>query len=257
MKLLTWNCHGALRKKFKSLEDFQADMAIIQECENPALCKDVVYREWAGKYLWVGDNPHKGLGIFARPEIKLEKLDWRPRGLKYFIPCRVNDEFNLLGTWCYGGNRIKNFKYIGQLWKYLQLHKKKLGTHPSPASAQTTGIKAKSRSVKTQTAVKAMIAGDFNSNVFWDKPRRNWNHSDVVRELSELSLQSVYHTFYNEQQGHEKLPTFIFQKNTAKPYHIDYIFASQVFTQRVKQVSIGKPEHWIALSDHMPVLCEF
>lgn len=230
MKLLTWNCNGALRKKFDALQYFQADISIMQECENPAKSKDATYRAWANNSLWVGDNPHKGLGIFASPTIKLEKLDWKPLGLKYFIPCRVNNEFNLVGTWCYGGSLLQDYRYIGQLWKYLQLHKKKLG--------------------------KAIIAGDFNSNVFWDKPRRNWNHSDVVRELNTLGMKSMYHTFYKEDQGKETLPTFIFQKNVAKPYHIDYIFASQEIIQNVKTVSVGQPEPWLKMSDHMPVFCE-
>jgi exonuclease III len=230
MKLLTWNCNGALRKKFGPLQRFQADISIIQECENPGKSKYAKYREWASNSFWVGDNPHKGLGIFANPTIKLEKLDWKPRDLKYFIPCRVNDEFNLLGTWCYGGNLLKDYRYIGQLWKYLKLHKNKLG--------------------------KSIIAGDFNSNVFWDKPRRNWNHSDVVHELNDLGLESLYHTFHKEVQGKETQPTFIFQKNVSKPYHIDYMFASRELMQNIKSVSVGRTENWLDKSDHMPIFCE-
>jgi exonuclease III len=256
MKLLTWNCNGALRKKFETLQHFQAELIIIQECENPAKTKDQVYRAWANNSLWVGDNPRKGLGIFASANIKLEPLDWKPRGLKYFIPCRVNDQFNLLGTWCYGGNLLKDYKYIGQLWKYLQLHKKKLGTSNAEFVSSQTMNKHESRSVGTQTANNSIIAGDFNSNVFWDKPRRNWNHSDVVRELNEIGIDSLYHTFYKEDQGQETIPTFIFQKNVSKPYHIDYIFASTELIQNIKSVSVGQPERWLKMSDHMPVICE-
>lgn len=230
MKLLSWNCNGALRKKFASLEGYEADIVIIQECENPAQSKDIAYRDWANNSIWLGDNPNKGLGIFANSTIKLEKLDWKPRGLKYFIPCRINNDFNLLGTWCYGGSLLNDYLYIGQLWKYLKLYKGELG--------------------------KSIIAGDFNSNVYWDKPRRNWNHSDVVRELNKLSLESLYHKFYKESQGEETQPTFIFQKNIAKPYHIDYIFASEKLTQNLKSVSVGNSERWLGLSDHMPVFCE-
>lgn len=51
MKIITWNCNGALRKKFESLLDFDADLIIVQECENPAESKDKKYLDWAENYL--------------------------------------------------------------------------------------------------------------------------------------------------------------------------------------------------------------
>ena len=35
LKLLTWNCAGAFRKKTGPLTAFQPDLAVIQECERP------------------------------------------------------------------------------------------------------------------------------------------------------------------------------------------------------------------------------
>jgi exonuclease III len=239
MKILTWNCNGAFRKKFSLLNQFNADILIIQECEDPQTSKDKSYQEWAKNYLWIGENKNKGLGIFAKENIALKRLDWdcsitygsyEATTLKYFISCTVNDDFTLLGAWCHGADS-PTFGYIGQLWQYLQKHKTKL--------------------------TKTIIAGDFNSNGIWDRNDRWWNHSDVVRELKELKIESTYHYFYKDEPGKESRPTFFLQRNNGKMYHIDYVFASEEYLKSLKGIEIGKIEDWIKTSDHMPILCEF
>ena len=146
MRIVTWNCNGAFRKKFEHISDFNADIYIIQECENPIDAKDKKYQEWAENYIWIGDNKNKGLAIFAKPEIKLAKLEWtnhfNDHTVKHFLPCKVNADFNLLAVWTHK-NSSPNFGYIGQLWKYLQINKGQLNT--------------------------SIIAGDFNSNTIWDQ----------------------------------------------------------------------------------------
>lgn len=229
MKILTWNCGGAFRRKFMSLDVFDADVAVVQECEDPGTSRDKNYRNWAGNYLWTGDSKNKGLGVFAGGNVKLEKSDWDSAGLKYFIPCKINNHLNFVGAWCHGADS-PTFGYIGQLWKYLQLHKSKLGT--------------------------AVIAGDFNSNVIWDKWDRWWNHSDVLRELGELKIKSLYHKYFGEEQGKETKPTFYMHRNRQKPYHIDYIFGSEKIAKSVTSFTIGKRKPWLEMSDHMPVFCQ-
>ena len=69
-----WNCNGAFRRKFDQLREFDADILVIQECEDPARSKDFAYQAFASNYLWVGPTKNKGIGVFARHGIPLTKI---------------------------------------------------------------------------------------------------------------------------------------------------------------------------------------
>ena len=231
MKVVSWNCNGAFRKKFNTLLDFNADIYIIQECENPAESKDLEYKSWAKNYLWIGDSKNKGLAVFVKEEINLQPLDWtnnfKDHSVKHFLPCLINNDFQLLAVWTHQNNS-PNFGYIGQFWKYLQVNKNKFK--------------------------KIIIAGDFNSNTIWDEWDRWWNHSDVIKELEEINIESLYHKYFNESQGKETKPTFFLQRNLSKPYHIDYCFSSNEFTSNLKKVEVPNFDQWRHLSDHVPMI---
>ena len=76
IKIVTWNCNGAFRKKFESLLEFDADIYVVQECENPKLTKDIEYQNFSINHLWICDTKNKGIGIFAKSNFNLEKLNW-------------------------------------------------------------------------------------------------------------------------------------------------------------------------------------
>lgn len=247
MKILTWNCNGALRNKFEFLDAFGADVLIVQECEDPSKY-DGEYVKWAGNYLWVGDNKNKGLGVFVKNGHDLSAMpwsgtytipgisklhssaSWTTDDLKIFLPVSINQNLTILAVWTKGSDRDV-FGYIGQLWKYLQIHRIDL-SGPS-----------------------TLVLGDLNSNVIWDKPDRWWSHSGVVKELNEIGLQSIYHYQTGERQGSEKSPTFYLHRNKSKPYHIDYVFASSDLIDTC-DLKIGNFEEWITSSDHMPLVVE-
>jgi exodeoxyribonuclease-3 len=247
MKIVTWNCNGALRKKVSELDALDADVLIVQECENPAESTPA-YRDWAGNYLWKGLSKNKGIGVFPRKNNKVSEAKWsgsfdiagmgsknpathwQTEDLELFLPFTLNSKYTLLGVWTKGGDN-KAFNYIGQLWKYLQIHKTELSSQ------------------------KSLVLGDFNSNAIWDKSDCWWNHSDVVAELLEIGIQSVYHSLRVESPGEETTPTLFLQRNISKPYHVDYVFASEDLLPQC-QIDVGSMKHWLHISDHMPLTVE-
>lgn len=190
MKIVTWNCNGALRNKFKNISELNADIYILQECENPSLSNHAEYASWANNFIWKGDNKNKGLGIFAKKDTSLELLDWSDtytnHRVKHFLPCILNRKTKLLGIWTMQ-NKSTSYDYIGQMWKYMQINKMKFEN--------------------------IILAGDFNSNTIWDKRKRLWNHSNIVKDLRDLaSIVSIM--YFTTKSKEKKAGQLSFYKET-------------------------------------------
>ena len=76
MKIITWNDCCKFREKFSLLVPFDADIMVIEECEDPQRASSDSYSAFESNALGIGHNKNKGVGVFAKPRIKIEKLAW-------------------------------------------------------------------------------------------------------------------------------------------------------------------------------------
>jgi exonuclease III len=185
--------------------------------------------------LWHGTNAHKGLGVFSCGKYKLKLMDCHNPVFKNILPIAVTGgkfDFILFAVWA-NNPGDKDGQYVTQVWKAIHYYEDVL------------------------RGKKLILAGDFNSNTIWDRPRREGNHSTVVSKLASKKIYSTYHIFHKQLQGKEAHPTLFMYRHEDKPYHIDYCFASAWFIKRLTAVEVGNYKDWKAVSDHPPLIVTF
>ena len=220
IRLVTWNCAGKFREKFELISKLNADIYIIQECENPCTCNHEAYRRFSANHLWMGDIQYKGLGVFARQNISMTPLLWESYCLRNFLPIKINNEWNLLAVWA-------SKPYIEEYYVYHSIHKDKFDAN-------------------------TIVIGDFNSNQKWDNKHGKRSHSAVVQMMNEAKLVSSWHHQHHVAHGQENEPTFYLYRNKERPYHIDYAFASP---ERILACHISHDEIF-SCSDHRPLIVD-
>lgn len=235
MKIITWNCNMAFRKKADFILAHKPDILIVPECEHTNKLKFNTGTAKPTDMLWFGANENKGLGIFSYSSYRFKLLRNHNPELKMIVPIAVNGgafSFTLYAVWA-NNPTDPDGQYVEQVWKAIHHYDKKLKNKPT------------------------ILIGDFNSNTIWDRKYRAGNHSDVVKRLEEKGIFSCYHLHYKQVQGREQHPTFYLYKHKGKPYHIDYCFASKDMTGKIQSVEIGEYNYWKQYSDHVPVMVTF
>ena len=235
LRVITWNCNMAFRKKIKFMGNYAPDILIVPECEHPDKLKFDVETKQPTDIFWYGTNLNKGLAVFSFTDFKINLLDYHIEEFRMVLPLAIKNEnssYTVFAIWA-NNPHDRDYQYIGQVWKALNHYQNKLGEN------------------------KTLLIGDFNSNTIWDRPKREANHSTVVDILLKQGIESTYHRFLNQTQGKELHPTLFMYRHQDKPYHIDYCFASYDMIQRLKNVEVGKYDDWRGVSDHMPIIVDF
>ena len=76
MKIVSWNCNGRFRDKFQYIQKYDADICIIQECENPLKYPNTNYALFAKNHIWIGENENKGLAVFVKENVTIRDNEW-------------------------------------------------------------------------------------------------------------------------------------------------------------------------------------
>ena len=201
MRIVSWNCQGAFRKKADFILTLKPDILVIQECEHPDKLKFSENTKKPNDVYWYSDGGKKGIGIFSYSNFKFKLLpDFNPE-FRYILPLEVTGNgqtFTLLAIWAMGNKENREARYIGQVWFAINHYKNLLRS-------------------------STILIGDFNSNKIWDYKDRVGTHSNVVNKLEEKDIHSVYHKHFilNKEKKSTQLCICI----ESKKNHITLIIA--------------------------------
>ena len=231
MRIISWNCSSAFRKKAEAILEYRPDILVVPECECPENLKFPEGIEAPGDLLWFGSNKHKGLGVFAYGKYHLSVSKNHNPAFRFIVPIIASGngmKFTLFAIWA-NNPEDTDGRYVEQIWKAINYYKRQIGG-------------------------SCILIGDFNSNTIWDRKRRVGNHSDVVKFLASKNVHSAYHEHFSQTQGKERHSTLYMYRQKDKAYHIDYCFLSEDLLGSLENVEIGHFKKWMRHSDHVPVI---
>lgn len=235
MRVITWNCNMAFRRKAGLILKYKPDILIIPECEHIDKFNFDGQNIKIVDRLWMGKNRNKGLGIFSFNGYRLSPIERYNDQISLVVPVTISGgpfDFNLFAIWA--NNPLDpDGQYIEQVWKAIDHYKERISSN------------------------KTMLIGDFNSNSVWDRKNRLSNHSNLVTLLAEKGIYSCYHLWHRQTHGQEKDPTFYLYRHQEKSYHLDYCFVSSDLSANLKDVKIGNHKTWCKYSDHVPLIVNF
>lgn len=225
VRVVAWNANQGLARKADRLLALRPDIAVVAECA------EAVELDGLERVGWTGSNRHKGLGVFARPELD-GSVDpsWDP-GREWFLPVRF-DAFglDLLAVWAMNHRAGEGGKK-GRTHRALE--------HYAPFLARR----------------RAVVAGDFNDNVRWDtRTYPAFAHTTAL--LANAGYANVYYARTSEEPGAESIGSLYFYRHADRPYLIDHAFVPEAWLPAVEQFWLGAPGEWLDLSDHVPLVLE-
>lgn len=240
MRIVVWNCAMALHAKLDAIAALEPDIAIISECAEPSIVRRKSKSEMPSSLVWVGDNQHKGLAVFAFDRWSVELDDSHEPSRRILAPVRISGpfRFRLLAAWSFNRRQDLDTQRRGPLQAAVE-----------------------DRSLFLSQSGPLVVAGDFNDNaVFqqsWCTNPRGWILGAL---LENIGLTSAYHEHLGCEYGQEPDPTLYWRNRTADGprYHIDYCYVPREWAGAIRNVEVGRFDNWVAngLSDHVPLIVD-
>jgi exodeoxyribonuclease III len=210
----------ALHRKFAALLRLRPDIAVICECAEPQRLQALgLLDELGGEPVWIGNNPNKGLAIFA--------------------PIHISgpSECNLLAVWAQNASAGVTRKHqLGPLRRALRKYAGFLSERSSIVAGDFNnnvfwhrpGWRLNHGNAVAHLAKLGLVSA---------------YHELRGEAQGRESVPTLY--WRDRTKGG---PT----------YHIDYVFLSSAMLPNVAELAIGSYEEWCGsgLSDHVPIVLD-
>lgn len=228
MRLVTWNLAMRTAKCMNLLNEFQADVLVLQEVnpEHPRLAPGDPERE-----RWCRASSGKGFGVIVREGLRLTDMD--PDPLPWCIPVHV------------GGDSIG--VVLAAMWAITYSPQK-----PSYTDQLAAVI---DRYAGEPNLAPLVIAGDMNASA-QQATRRAYLFN--VRALREHDLESAYHWRHGQADDADVPTTLRWVSKPDVHYHCDLVFLPPQWRLEGTKVSLGNPDVVFGqgLSDHLPLIVD-
>lgn len=226
LRVVSWNCQMALDRKADRLLALSPDIAVVPECSDKARLDGL------DRVGWTGVNAIKGLAVFARPDLGAVVDECLDATREWYLPIALPSlGLNVLAAWSMHHRGGEAGPQRGRIHRTLEHY---------------AGFLAGGRT---------MLIGDLNDNITWDTPAYP-SFARVTSVLEDLGLTNLYVARSGEAVGAETFPTLFFLRHLDKPYFVDHAFVPRAWLPRVRAFEIGRPDDWLAVSDHMPLVLD-
>lgn len=233
MRIVSWNCQGAYRKKLGLLDRWRPNLSVLAEVSRSDLAEPGLIAD-SIEQVWRECPGGKSLGVISHGLTRVKTLEGFESWPEGILPVVVEAPMHVtvVAIWTQMTKGEEHLRYVRSLHVMLDQHSDLLRSRP------------------------VILIGDFNSNTQWDAEHKRQSHSALVTRLSDLGIVSLYHERNGQPHGQETTPTFFLYRRRSQPFHIDFCFLTRGLLDRVRSFEIGAPEDWLPHSDHMPLFVE-